>query len=37
MLLKRILWALVPVIASRLMNRRGGQPSRASKTRYNGR
>ncbi len=36
MLLKRILWALVPVIASRLMNRRG-QPSRASKTRYNGR
>ncbi|MBG6225442.1 hypothetical protein IWX63_002014 [Arthrobacter sp. CAN_A2] len=37
MLLKRILWALVPVIASRLMNnRRAGQQSRAGKTRYNG-
>ncbi|MHA7283202.1 hypothetical protein [Arthrobacter sp. TMS2-4] len=38
MLLKRILWTLVPVIASRLMrSRRAGQQSRASKTRYNGR
>ncbi|BBE24199.1 hypothetical protein MN0502_30820 [Arthrobacter sp. MN05-02] len=35
-MLKRILWALVPIIASRVLNnRRGGQP-RADKTRYNG-
>ncbi|WP_277621651.1 hypothetical protein [Arthrobacter pityocampae] len=38
MLLKKILWALVPVIASRLMNsRRAGQQTRAGKARYNGR
>ncbi len=35
-MLKKILWALVPVIASKLMNRnRSGQPPRANKTRYN--
>ena len=36
-MLKKILWALVPVIASKLMNRRSGQSPRASKTRYTGR
>ena len=36
-MLKRILWALVPVIASRVLNRRGGQQQpRADKRRYNG-
>jgi len=35
-MLKRILWALVPVIASRVMNRRGNQQPRADKRRYNG-
>jgi hypothetical protein len=36
-MLRRILWALVPVIASRVMNRnRGQQPPRAEKTRYKG-
>jgi hypothetical protein len=36
-MLKRILWALVPVIASRVLNnRRGSQAPRANKTRYNG-
>ncbi|GAA1113187.1 hypothetical protein [Arthrobacter flavus] len=37
MLLKRILWTLVPVIASKLMkNRRGSNATtRANKTRYN--
>ncbi|WP_434994748.1 hypothetical protein [Arthrobacter sp. Ld5] len=38
MLLKKILWALVPVVASRLMNgRRASRQSRAGKMRYNGR
>ncbi|MDQ0736344.1 hypothetical protein [Arthrobacter agilis] len=37
-MLKKILWALVPVIASRVLNsRRAGQQPRADKTRYNGR
>ncbi|WP_258062556.1 hypothetical protein [Arthrobacter sp. B0490] len=36
-MLKKLLWTLVPVIASRLLNnRRSGQPPRANKTRYNG-
>jgi hypothetical protein len=35
--LKRILWALVPVIASRVLSkRRTGQQPRADKTRYKG-
>ncbi|MFJ6000653.1 hypothetical protein [Arthrobacter sp. NPDC092385] len=35
-MLKRILWALVPVIASRVLSqRRSGQQPRADKTRYN--
>lgn len=35
-MLKRILWALVPVIANRVLNnRRTGQQPRANKTRYN--
>jgi len=34
-MLKRILWALVPVIASRVMNKKRGQDqSRADKRRY---
>ncbi len=36
-MLKRILWALVPVIASRVLSKRAGQPPRANKTRYKGR
>ncbi|WP_275450808.1 hypothetical protein [Arthrobacter sp. H41] len=35
-MLKRILWALAPVIASKIMaKRRGSQGTRAEKTRYN--
>ncbi|MFC3300601.1 Uncharacterised protein [Arthrobacter agilis] len=37
MLLRRLLWMLVPVIVSRVLNRRrGGEAPRANKTRYNG-
>ncbi|WDF33127.1 hypothetical protein PTW37_14945 [Arthrobacter agilis] len=37
MLLRRLLWMLVPVIVSRVLNRRrGGEEHRANKTRYNG-
>lgn len=36
-MLRRILWTLVPVIASRLLSkRRTSQQPRANKTRYNG-
>lgn len=36
-MLRRILWMLVPVIASRVLNkRRSGQQPRANKTGYNG-
>lgn len=36
MLLKKILWTLVPVIASKLLNKRrdNNQNTRANKTRY---
>lgn len=37
-MLRRILWALVPVIATRVLNkRRGTQQTRADKMRYKGR
>lgn len=37
MLIKKLLWTLVPVIASKLLNKRRGnaQNNRADKTRYN--
>ncbi|MHA7179301.1 hypothetical protein ACX80J_04195 [Arthrobacter sp. MDB2-24] len=36
-MLKRIIWALVPIVASRVLNkRRPTQQPRANKTRYKG-
>lgn len=36
-MLKRIIWMLAPVVISRVMNKRQGQPPRADKRRYDGR